>query len=133
MRLFQTEINVGLVRLGRQVIELAKEQSGVDEFGPRFLLNGLQDEVQYLIQTHLGMNNYIALRNVTHQNKTGTQALPRHIACSWNQIQEFSETALGHAIRSLLIFAGDNLDIAIKAYVDQLEAVLAVNRKVFVY
>ena len=130
MRLFQNDINVGLVRLGRQVVELANEHAGVDEFGPRFIMNGLQDEVQYLIQTHLGMNNYISLRNATHQNKTGTQALPRHLACPWIQIQEFSETALGYAIRNLLEFSGDNLDIAPKAYIDQLDAVLAVHKKV---
>ena len=131
MRLFKTGLNAGLVRLGQQVLELALQSTGVDELGPRFILNGLQDEVQYLIQTHLGMNNYMALRTVTSQNKNGTQAIPLTIARSWSQIQDFSETALGHAVRALLGYIGDTLDVSVKHLIDQLEIVLASKAKVF--
>ena len=130
MKLLKSQVNGGLVRIGQQVIELTDENATKDEFAPRFILSALQDEVHYLSQTHLGMTKYSALRTAMHQNKNGTQAFPRCILCPWSQIQKFSEDALGQAVRNLLEFGGVNLNISTGPYIDQLDAILAVNREV---
>ena len=123
MKLFKSKINAGLIRIGRQAIDLAGENASSDEFGPRLFLNALQDEVQYLSETHMGMTKYLAIRSATDQGKHDTQALPRCIVGPWNQIQKFSCDALGVAVRKLLEFIGDNLDVSVQPYLDQLAAV----------
>jgi hypothetical protein len=80
MKLFQTNVNAGLVRLGIQVVELSNKRDSVDEFGPCIFLTTLQDEVQYLTQTHFGMTKYFALRNATRLQKPAwDQSLPKSL------------------------------------------------------